>query len=202
MNGIDPLTFRINPSNSPFDSHHFRAFAFRKMSTHTQDLIDTSKRFHAKYEALKNRYGWRAAEIYVETLVNSLNELMSLRDSSGNIRKIQDSDVITVLQNNFGSEWKSVYDGWVSEFTQGMSGIDNYQDALEKINDRRLKYLPGNAYGNTIKDFLYKEYRSLYDSNYDKYLRGSILISKVIATQEDINYYNILFNGYSRARLI
>jgi len=174
--GVDPYTFRINPSNSPFDPHHFRAFAFRKMSTHTQDLIVTSKRFHPKYEALKGRYGRRAAEVYVETLINSLDELMGLRDSLGNIRKIQDSDVITVLKKGFGSEWKNVYDGWVSEFTSGMSGIDNYKDALDKINENRLEYLPGNIKGYTLEDFLKKEYMTIYINNYYKYLRGSILI--------------------------
>jgi len=60
-----------------------------------------------------------------------------LTDEQGNLRDIKDSDIQKVLQENFGKEWKSVYDGWVSDFTEGMVGIDNYRDALDKINDRR-----------------------------------------------------------------
>ncbi len=67
--GIDPLTFRINPDNSPFDPHHFKAFPFRKMSTHTQDLIVTSKRFHPKYDKLFKNYITRPAQVYRSVIV-------------------------------------------------------------------------------------------------------------------------------------
>lgn len=200
--GIDPLTFRINPDNSPFDPHHFRALEFRQMSSHTQDLIVTSKRFHRKYEVLQNTLGWRGAEVYVETLIKCLEELLTLKDSSGSLRKIKDSDVRQVLQKNFGSDWKSVYNGWVSEFTQGMDGIDNYKDALDKINERRLKYMPGNPDGYAYKDFLLKEYKVVFYNDYWKNLKGRPVISRIIASQKDIDYFNILFKGFSKARLI
>jgi len=106
------------------------------------------------------------------------------------------------LQENFGNEWKKVYDGWVSEFTKGMAGIDNYIDALDKINDRRLKYLSGNTLGNSYSDFLMNEYYDIYDNDYRKHLLGVIDISKIVATQGDVDYFNILYRGYSRARLV
>ncbi len=199
--GVDPLTFRINPDNSPFDPHHFRAFQFRKMSTHNQDLIETSKRFHRKYEILEKTYGWRGAEVYVETLIKSLEELLNLKDSAGNIKKIEDADVKRVLQANFGGEWQGVYKGWVSEFTQGMAGIDNYKDSLDKINDLRFEYLPGNPKGKDSRDFLKENYISIF-SLYEKSLQGKVIdISKLIATQTNVDYFNILYQGHTRIRL-
>jgi hypothetical protein len=200
--GFDPLTFRANPSTSAFDPHHFKAFQFRKMSSHTQDIITTSKIFHGKYEAIKNSMGWRAAEIYVESLVKSLEELINLKDKSGALINIEDKDVRRVLKENFGeSEWESVYDGWVSDFTEGMDDIDNYQDALDKINDRRMKYMPGNTQGKTSIDFLLAEYNNLYTNFYQKYLLGNIALSKYVSTERDVDYFNILFRGYTKIKL-
>ncbi len=199
--GVDPLTFRINPDNSLFDPHHFKAFKFRKMSTHNQDLIETSKRFHRKYEILYKTYGRRGAEVYVETLIKSLDELLALKDSAGNIRDIKDADIKRVLQANFGPEWKKVYDGWVSDFTVGMEGIDNYKDSLDNINDLRKEYLPGNTFGKDYKMFLINEFPSVYEV-YRKHLLGKVIdISKVIATQADVDYFNILYRGNTRIRL-
>lgn len=118
--GIDYLTFRINPDNSPFDPHHFKAFPFRKMSTHTQDIIVTSKRFHSKYDKLFRDYGTRPAQVYIETLIKCVEELLLLKDNVGNFREIKEDDVRRVLRENFGYNWEEVYNGWVSEFTEGM----------------------------------------------------------------------------------
>ena len=200
--GFDPYTFRANPSTSPFDPHHFMAFQFRKMSSHTQDIITTSKRFHGKYENLWRTIGWRAAQVYVETLVKSLEELINLKDKSGMLINIEDKDVRRVLRENFGeSEWESVYDGWVSDFTESMDDIDNYQNALDTINDRRMKYMPGNTHGKTSRNFLSKEYNSVFTNFYLKYLQGNIALSKYVATQRDVDYFNLLFRSYSKIKL-
>lgn len=138
----------------------------------------------------------------VEALVKSLEELIDLRDKSGTLIKIEDKDVQRILRENFGeSEWESVYDGWVSDFTEGMDDIDNYQDALDKINDRRMKYMPGNSLGKNSRDFLSNEYHSVYTNFYQKYLQGNIALSKYITTQRDADYFNILFRSYSRIKL-
>ena len=172
------------------------------MSTNTQDLIVTSKRFHAKYDALKNEMGWRAAQVYVETLIKSLEELINLKDSSGNLVEIKDSDIRQILQENFGSQWESVYKGWVSEFTEGMDGIENYQDALDMLNDRRMKYMPGNSQGNTYREFLSIEYSRVYIHNYLKNLQGNIVLSRYVAPQREADHFNLLFRSFSRIRLI
>ena len=146
--------------------------------------------------------GWRAAQVYVETLVKSLEELINLKDKSGALINIEEKDVRRVLKENFGeSEWESVYDGWVSDFTEGMDDIDNYQDALDEINDRRMKYMPGNTQGKTSKDFLYREYHGIYITFYQKYLLGNIALSKYVTTQKDVDYFNILFKGYTKIKL-
>ncbi|KKL82163.1 hypothetical protein LCGC14_1987510 [marine sediment metagenome] len=46
------------------------------------------------------------------------------------------------------------------------------------------------------------EYKKEYKDDYLAHLRGVIDISKIVAVQEDIDYYNILYRGYSRARLV
>jgi len=200
--GVDPLTFRINPDTSLFDPHHFKAFKFRQMSTHNQDLIETSKRFHRKYEVLYKTFGRRGAEVYVETLIKSLEELLSLKDSVGNIRDITDADIKRVLRANFGPEWESVYKGWVSDFTVEMAGIDNYKDSLYTINDLRNKYLPGNTAGNDYQKFLEDKYPSIFQI-YKSNLQGKVIdISRVIATQADVDYFNILYRSHTRIRLV
>ena len=172
------------------------------MSTHNQDLIETSKRFHAKYEALHRTYGRRGAEVYVEALIKSLEELFALKDSTGNIRDIEDADIQRVLRANFGSEWRNVYDGWKSKFTVGMAGIDNFKDSLDNINDLRKVYLPGNTGGKDYKKFLEEKFPSIYKIYHD-HLEGKVIdISKLIATQADVDYFNILYQGYTRIRLV
>ncbi len=65
-----------------------------------------------------------------------------------------------------------------------------------------MRYLPGNKYGNTNSDFLLNEYKSVYNNHYTQYLLGVIPISRIIASQEDIDYFNILFRGYTRIKLV
>lgn len=194
--GVDALTFRINPGNSPFDPHHFRAFKFRQMSTHNQDLIETSKRFHAKYEHLHDTLGRKGAEVYVETLIKSLEELMNLRDNSGNIKRIGDADIQRVLKKNFGSDWNSVYQDWKGKNTRGMAGIANYQDTLDLIHQRRLKYM---ATGDYV-DFMQTEYPNEYKKFHKNLLRRVVTIKHLVADQQDIDLFNKFFRGYTRVK--
>ncbi|MBD3215581.1 MAG: hypothetical protein GF311_23425 [Candidatus Lokiarchaeota archaeon] len=193
--GIDPLTFRINPNTQSFDPHHFKAFPFRKMSSHVGDIITTSKHFHPKYDALKNEMGWRAAEVFVESLMKSLTELVYLKDESGNYREIELEDIKRVLQKNFGAEWEFVYEGWVSEFSKGVNieGIGDFDKALDDINQQRLKYLPGNK----MVEFLENEYSDIYKKHFREHLRKlGIVLSDFITTQDEIDEYNKLFPQY------
>ncbi|KKL25490.1 hypothetical protein LCGC14_2404760, partial [marine sediment metagenome] len=115
-------------------------------------------------------------------LIKSLEELFALKDSTGNIRDIEDADIQRVLRANFGSEWRNVYDGWKSKFTVGMAGIDNFKDSLDNINDLRKEYLPGKTFGKDYKMFLINEFPSVYEV-YRKHLLGKVIdISKVVAT--------------------
>ncbi|MBD3195955.1 MAG: hypothetical protein GF317_12915 [Candidatus Lokiarchaeota archaeon] len=197
--GIDPLTFRINPNNQPFDPHHFKAFPFRKMSSHGRDLIVTSRHFHPIYDKMQNKMGWRVGEMFIDSLMKSLEDLIYLKDDSGNYREIKPDDIKHVLKKNFGGEWEYVYEGWVSEFSKGVNieGIGDFDKALDDINQQRLKYLPGNPNNFEAKDFLKIEYPDIYKNHFrDHLMKASIILSDYVTTQDEIDEYNRLFPQY------
>ncbi|TFF94520.1 MAG: hypothetical protein EU543_01090 [Promethearchaeota archaeon] len=197
--GIDPLTFRLNPSGSTFHPHHFKSFPFRKMSTHSQDLIVTAQNFHRIYDTMQKEMGWRAGEVFIDSLMKSLEELVYLKDDAGNYREIEPVDIKRVLQKHFGGEWEYVYEGWVSEFSKGVNieGIGDFDKALRDINERRLKYLPGNLGGLDMKGFLREEYPSIYRNHFRDNLRKvGVILSDYVTTQKEIDEYNRMFPQY------
>ena len=49
----------------------------------------------------------KKAEAFVDALLGTLEELDSLRDGNGKIRKINEADIVTALKNHFGMEGRN-----------------------------------------------------------------------------------------------
>lgn len=168
--GFDPF-FRPLQDGDILDRHHFRIFAFRKMSSSLNDFAMTSKTFHkADFEPLFTEMGARKAEAYVEALVATLEELDGLRDNAGKIKQISEQDIINALKHNYGAEWRSVYDRMVEK------NHGDLTDSITEWNSRGTKIETKGYLG-----YLKSDFNSAYTKDLD--LVKKITLAKILDLQ-------------------
>ncbi|MFX1489564.1 MAG: hypothetical protein ACFFBI_10480 [Promethearchaeota archaeon] len=182
--GFDPMTFTPLDDDifktGRYRRHHFLALAFRKMSSHVDDIVLTSVDLHhSEYETFLTN-GGLAAEDYVKLLMQSLSELIEMKDQNGNFLKIDESHMRDVLLKNFGeAEGQKLLDKWKS--------FPNFIQRLSEFNNRRLRTFNGD-----YKQFLSMKYHNAYSAYFKKVSR--ITYTKIFATQDNLDFLAIIYN--------
>lgn len=95
--GFDPMTFTpLDDSifkTGRYHRHHFLALMFRKMSSHVDDIVLTSDILHhSEYQGFLDKEGL-SAEVYIKLLMQSLSELINMKDQNGNFLKIKEEHI-------------------------------------------------------------------------------------------------------------
>jgi len=184
--GFDPMTFtplddKIFKTGS-YQRHHFLALAFRKMSSHVDDIVLTSDTLHhSKYENFLKDEGL-AAEVYVKLLMQSLAELINMKDQNGNYLKIKEDHMREVLYKNFGEiEGEKILEKWM----KGKHQLD-FAKTLREFNNRRQ-----DAFKGKYEQFLINKYGNAY-SAYFKEVR-KITYTKILATQSNLDFLSEIY---------
>lgn len=159
--------------------HHFLALMFRKMSSHVNDIVLTSDSIHHKeYEGFLKK-GGIAAEIYVSLLMQSLSELIDMRDQNGNYMKINEKHIRAILYKNFGEvEGEKILEKW--------KGISGFTKRLNKFNDRRL-----DAFNGKYKQFSGRDYGNAYSAYYNKVKK--ITFTTILATSGNLAFLSAIY---------
>lgn len=152
---------------------------------------------------LREEFGPRKAEAYIEALMTSLEELDSLRDKSGKIKDISELDVINSLKRNFGGEWQEVYNR-IKKENGGDMEDDNDKEWLNSFIPRfntRGKYIQTNGYSK----FLEQDFERIYKKDLQRLrdlqaltlrAKESIrLLYHKICRRVDVKYLDTIFAG-------
>ncbi|MBA7661519.1 hypothetical protein ES703_69538 [subsurface metagenome] len=186
--GFDPMTFTPLDDNifkggekaGGYQRHHFLALMFRKMSSYIDDIVLTSNVLHkSEYEGFLKKEGL-SAEVYVKLLMQSLTELVNMKDQNGNYLKIKEEHMREVLYRNFGElEGEKVLNKWRSH--------PNFITRLSEFNVRRL-----DAFKGDYKNFLTTKYSNAYSAYFKKVNR--IFFTSILATRSNLDFLSAIYN--------
>ncbi|MFX1467338.1 MAG: hypothetical protein ACFFB8_01645 [Promethearchaeota archaeon] len=154
------------------------------MSSHVDDIVLTSNILHhSQYQTFLKNEGL-AAEIFVRLLMQSLAELVNMKDQNGNYLKIKEEHMREVLYKNFG-------DVRGEKVLEKCMENPDFVLNLIKFNDRRLDVFNGD-----YKNFLIKQYSNAYFAYFNKIKR--ITFTTILATQNNLDFlsaiYGLTFN--------
>jgi len=143
------------------------------------DIILTSDTLHhSKYENFLKDEGL-AAEAYVKLLMQSLAELINMKDQNGNYLKIKEDHMREVLCKNFGEiEGENILEKWTSQL--------DFTYSLNLFNDRRLRTFIGD-----YENFLIDDYNIAYSAYYNEVV--GITYTKVLATQSNLDFLSEIY---------
>lgn len=152
---------------------------FRQMSSHVNDIVLTSDALHnGEYEKFLKKNGL-SAEIYVKLLMQSLAELVGMKDQNGNYIKIKENHMREVLYKNFGEvEGEKILEKW--------KGQGQFAKSLRQFNDRRLYVFNGK-----YKQFLSQEYGNAYSAYFNRV--NKITFTKILATQSNLDFVTTIY---------
>ncbi len=194
--GFDPMTFTALDNNifeggtkaGQYRRHNFLALMFRKMSTQVNDIVLTSATLHhAEYETFLTNNGI-AAEAYIKLLMQSLSEMVDLKDANGNYIKFKESHMKEILYKNFGAvEGQKILDKW-----KGVGPID-FAKNLRTFNERRR-----DAFNGDYKKFLNRDYGNAYSAYYNKV--NKITFTQILATQSNLDFLSGVYGLPFRLR--
>lgn len=160
------------------------------MSSNVRDVAPmTLGNMISDFEPLIDELGPRKAEAFVDALLGTLEDLDSLRDGNGKIRKISESDIIVALKHNFGTEWRDAYER-ILDKNQG-----DLTDFINKFNER----------GDIIENSSHKEFLRINFAKYhdiDLPLLKNVQLSDILCAIRDDAYLNALFAGFIHVKRI
>ena len=114
--------------------------------------------------------------------MQSLSELVNMKDQNGNYLKINEGHMKEVLYKNFGEvEGQKILDKWNEQ--------SNFILNLDTFNLRRLK-----AYNGEYKQFLIDNYNIAYSKYYKKVDFDRITYTKIFATQNNLDFLTTIYN--------
>jgi hypothetical protein len=161
-----------------------RALAFHKMSSYIDDFVLTSDDFHlSEYEPFLDENGLDA-EVYVRQLMNSLVELIEIKDQNGNFMRIDESHIREVLYKNFGEiDGEKILDRWMNGDHQ-----KSFIDSLDEFNWRRERTFHGE-----YEALLSQRYDTAYSAYFNKV--SKITLTRIFATQNNVDFLNLIYQG-------
>jgi len=111
--------------------------------------------------------------------MESLVELVDMKDQKGNFVKIKEDHMREVLYKNFGEiEGEKILKKW--------KGQGQFADNLRQFNDRRL-----DAFKGDYKNFLKNIYRNAYSAYFNRV--SKITFTKILATQNNLDFLTTIY---------
>ena len=114
--------------------------------------------------------------------MQSLSELVNMKDQNGNYLKINEGHMKEVLYKNFGEvEGQNILDKW--------GQAPNFITRLGEFNLRRKDAINGD-----YEKFLKSKYTIAYSKYYTKVDFDRITYTKIFATQNNLDFLTAIYN--------